>query len=106
MEPSLDGARNVLDLAPVVAGEHDHAGPAAFGHEPLEEIRAGMRAQAPAGRLLGPRVVGVDLAQVVVEFRPDGRVDVNFGVDAGDHVLLHECRVKVARVQDGESHRR
>ena len=60
---------------------------------------------APARRVLRPRVVAVDLAQVVVEVRPLRRVDVHRVVDVGVHLLLHQRRVEMARVEDGELQR-
>ncbi len=104
VETRRDRARQVFGLALVVPGDDDHIA-APVGHESLQEVRTGVRHDAPAGRVLRPRVVAFDLAQVVVEVGPCRRIDVDGTVDVGVHVLLHERRMEMARVQNGELHR-
>ena len=94
-------ARDVLGLAPVVAGDHDDV-TGAFRAEAVEEVGAGMDDGSPRGRVFPPRVVAVDLLQVIGEVGTVFGIDVHGRVDAGIHRLLQERGVEMTGVEDNQ----
>ena len=103
MHAGSDRARDVFGFTPVVAGDDDDVA-GMLGGEAIQEVGTGMNDGPPRRWILAPRVVAVDLLQVIGEIGTIFGIDVHGRVDARIHRLLQECRVEMAGIEDDESH--